>query len=697
MEQKWYKKSFFRNLVDMHIADTDERLLSRFDPEAYAENLAHAGFDTAYIYASSCLGLSYFPNDTAPVHSASRTRDLFGETVAACRARGIRPVGYLNNWSTAAYDAHPEFRVIDKEGRGYRDHPGHAGRYGVLCPNTPYRDYFLSLVREVCLRYPIEGLWVDMVGFWRGACYCACCRERYRAETGREIPERVDFRSSEWLRYLRFKTETVAAYARDIVRTAKEARPDITVSIQSAGWSLGHFLGFDEDYFSAFDYAAGDFYTDVPAGITDCRVLSALTKDAPFEYMVSRCPTLTYHTVSKPLSLLRSQAYAALLTGGAFVLIDAIDPEGTQDPAVYERFRLIRESVAPYLTHPARLGGASVADVGVYINFASAIDPSQNGSEAGRMGGGAAPLFAGLSRIDRALASRHIGYDILTGKDLSRLSDYSLIILSELYVLTKEECEALRAFVAAGGNLYVSGMCGTLRPIGEAEGKENLAREDFALSDTLGVSLAGVLPYDSCYLSFTENCAILDEKRESHPLGTRAPAPAVTAKEDTRVLATATLPFSNHSDGRAFISAISDPPWERTSIPVLTEHTYGRGTCIYSSLLLERDKNEELRDLWLDLIGARLSKDTHIAVSAPACVETDMRREGDTLYVKLLHTLWDKTEAPAGKTDIFIPDTRLSIRHAALFPNGDVTLTRVSGGTLVTLTQLPELAFLTLS
>ena len=45
--EKWYKKSFYRNLVDMHIPDTDSTYLSKFDSEEYARTVASSGADTA--------------------------------------------------------------------------------------------------------------------------------------------------------------------------------------------------------------------------------------------------------------------------------------------------------------------------------------------------------------------------------------------------------------------------------------------------------------------------------------------------------------------------------------------------------------------------------------------------------------------------------------------------------------------------
>lgn len=695
MNQKWYQKSSYRNLVDMHIANGDARLLASFDAEAYAENMKTAGFDTVYIYASNCLGLCLYPSMTGYRHQITRTRDIFGETVNACRARGIRVVGYLNNWSTTCYDEHPTWRVVDAEGHGYRDHPGHAGRYGVLCPNSPYRAYFLSLVKEVVANYPIEGLWVDMVGFWRGACYCESCREKFKAQTGKDIPLTLDWSSPLWQRYVRFKTESLRQYAEEIVQTAKAIKPHISVSLQSAGWALGSFLGFDEGYFTKFDYAAGDFYTDAPDASVDCRFLRAVSQHQPFEYMVSRCPTLTYHTVSKPEGVLRQQAYSAILHGGAFLAIDAIDPEGTMNAEIYRTFGRIRDSVSPYHEHPSYLAGTPYASLGVYVNYASAFDPSQNGMKAGAAFA-SSPLFARLKSIDRALTKHHLQYDIVTPLQLDKLSSYPLIVLSGVYTLSEEEIGAFRAFVAGGGRLYVSGRCATYLDASDHSKDETLLRKDFGLSDVLGVSLVGELPYDTCYIVGAKNAAY-PALTDSYPPATKAVgAPRIIALNGTEVLATATLPYSSNSDGCRFVSAISDPPWEKTDIPALTCRNYGKGAALYSALLLEADKNEAVQELWLSLIEAQLPPSS-IAISAPSALAISLRRDGDTLYAFLLNTLWEKTRASAGKSVIRVPHSLLHIRNAECFPAGCVNTEVKEDHTLITLEGLPEFAVLTLT
>lgn len=696
MEEKWYQKSCFRSLVDMHISNGDERLLASFDAEAYADNMATAGFDTAYIYGSNCLGLCLFPSKTGYRHQITDRRDIFGETVEACRRRGIRAVGYLNHWSTKAYDLHPDWRVVESDGSGSRDQTGHDGRYGVCCMNSPYRDYFLSLVKELCGTYLVEGLWVDMVGFWRRACHCASCRQAFREETGLEIPEREDWESFPWRRYVKFKEDSMARYARDIKKAAQEARPGISVSIQCAGWAMGHHIGFSTAFFGQMDYSAGDFYTDVREQAVDCKFLRGITSNQPFEYMVPRCPDLGHHTVSKPMWQIRQQAYAAFLHGGAFLCIDAIDPAGTLNPAVYRMFGEVRKELEPYWGHPSFLRGEYLNDAAVYVNYQSMTgydDFAQNGGEGRRE---PASLPGRLKAMNRTLAEHHIQYDIITDMSLGRLEKYPLIILSGLPVLSQREAEAFREYVRNGGALYVSGQSGVLLDLADAEESESLKRDGFALEDILGVSRQEIIPFQTVYIKGCGATALFPVESLQYPLGAAGPIPEIRAQGDTEVLARAWLPVSNHTDGRHYISAISDPPWQETDIPVLTEHRYGRGKCVYSAALLESEDTQMGRELWTGILERLLQGRRQVRIEAPPCVEASVKQVDGTLCVSLLHTLAHETGSPAGEARVRIRDSFLKVDRAECFPHGLIALEREGRDTVVRGAQLPEFSIITI-
>ena len=58
-------------------------------------------------------------------------------------------------------DQHPEWRIRTVDGRIQ----GKGGRFGVLCVNSPYREYVRSFVREICETFEFEGIRFDMT-FW---------------------------------------------------------------------------------------------------------------------------------------------------------------------------------------------------------------------------------------------------------------------------------------------------------------------------------------------------------------------------------------------------------------------------------------------------------------------------------------------------------------------------------------------------
>jgi alpha-L-fucosidase len=147
---EWYRKSYRRNLVDMHIEDWNPEFLSAFDPNKYVEMMKIANVQTAMIYANSHIGYCYWPTQSGHMHAGLGGRDILAEVLGEIRKQEMDPVLYYsliyNNW---AYEKHPDWRMVDVNGLPSRD-PRHAwslgdihgGRYGHCCPNSQgYRDF----------------------------------------------------------------------------------------------------------------------------------------------------------------------------------------------------------------------------------------------------------------------------------------------------------------------------------------------------------------------------------------------------------------------------------------------------------------------------------------------------------------------------------------------------------------------------
>lgn len=94
MKNLWYEKSYRRNLVDMHIDDSDPVYMSQFDPIKYVDNLVIARTDTAIIYAGNCLGICFWPTRIGHKHKNLKSRDILKETIVECR-RGLNVIVYF--------------------------------------------------------------------------------------------------------------------------------------------------------------------------------------------------------------------------------------------------------------------------------------------------------------------------------------------------------------------------------------------------------------------------------------------------------------------------------------------------------------------------------------------------------------------------------------------------------------------------
>ncbi len=573
--EKWYKKSYFRNLVDMHIP-SGEGNFENFDAEKYAECMATAGVDTAYVYASNCLGLCLFPSDVGYRHSITYKRDIFGETVAALRRRGIGVVGYLNSWCTEGARMHPDWQIRQSNGHV----SGAASRFGTCCLNSPYRDYFHALVYEMVSKYDIDGLWIDMIGFFTGDCVCEHCRRKYREETGFEIPKTINWTDENYIRYVKFKYDTVADYTRGIAEAAHRAKPDITTSFQCAGWSASPSVALGNEYFSLMDYVSGDFYAERNRTDVICRLLPNLTQDSPFEYMISRAPDLSYHTAIKDKSEILLQAYTAFLCGGSFLFIDAIDPDGSLNPDFYKLMAEVKKELSPFfktINYDLKV----MRDVAVYINFDSYTNRDSEGKEAFSEGNYHS-IPQRLERLNKALSRAHIDYDIITEKNVGELDRYKLVIVPDLYRMKESECEALREFVRNGGCLYISGNSSSL----STDGKN---KDKFMLSDVFGVEWQEFVDRYPVYYAPTEKGQPLFEHfNEKYPAMFPFSVPTLKKISDSaEVLATLTYPYTDARNFHRYSSALSNPPSEKTDIPALVRNRYGKGVCVYSSAPFE--------------------------------------------------------------------------------------------------------------
>lgn len=613
--QEWYRRSYRRNLVDMHIEGWNPDFLSQFDPQAYFDCLKTAGIQSPMIYTHSHVGYCNWDSASGEVHPAFRGNNRIGELFDLCHAAGMDVVAYYSLiYNNRVYAAHPQWRMLDAAGHGSREW-GEAeagfqmmngkGRYGLICPNNPeYRDFLKRQFAELCDAYSFEGIFLDMT-FWPMVCFCDRCRERFRIETGMEIPEQVDWTNGNWLRFQTARENWLGEFARFATGELKLLRPGVSVEHQFSTlthpWSFGVRTAISD----ASDYSGGDLYGGLEQQSFVCKAYYGLTLNQPFEYMTSRCdPSLFDHTTTKSLEMLKQHAYLTYAHHGAFLAIDAIDPRGTLNRQFYQTLGEVFHETAPY--EPFFTGTLS-AGAALYFNTASKMDPEATCLLPDMSDETQCHLPATLGAA-KALRRAHIPYVVVTDGRLSDIGRQPLLILSDPAFLTSSEEDAIKSHVNQGGCLYLGG---TTPP--------RLAME------LLGLEVTGRTTEKITYIRPTEEGQpfFTDMYSADYPMtifDRQMIAKAVPGRGQT-ILGRTTLPYTDPADMTVFASIHSNPPGRDTDNPALVLGQYGKGRVLWSSAAFEKSEQAVHKQVFANLIRMLCPEVSQIRTDAPAHLE----------------------------------------------------------------------------
>lgn len=583
--------------------------MSRFDPDEYVRMARRAGVGTAMVYACCHNGNCYYPTEVGHRHVNLNGRDIFGETVAGLQAAGMVPLAYYTIvFQNDAAGNHPEWRMRDGHGKE------HDGRYWYACINHPdYIEYVKSQLTEIAA-YPVAGFFIDMP-FWPLVCQCGRCREQYRTETGKEIPQTIDWNSSEWVRFQRAR-ERWMGEAAEVLRThLKALRPEADVVFNFAPVLHGWLLAQTGAVARASDFTSGDFYGGRHQQRLGCKILAAYSRSMPYEFMTSRCVTLYDHTSTKSEDELVLHALTTLANGGAPLLIDAINPDGTLNPTVYERLHRVAERIDPFRRALEKHRPEPEADCGLYFSPICNVTPGLSGtslsdysareSHMDATGGGAdrLPVIGEAVGTSRILTRLKIPFRIITETSGS-LDGLSTLILNNAAWLPEQQADQIRTFVREGGTLIATGMTSFFTPDGENTG-------DFQLADVFGVSFSGAFSEAVSYLHRPDDSA--------NPVFSSGKAPLCRATT-ARVLGTVMQPYYPPGDPQYYASIHSNPPGICTDYAGLTVNAFGKGRCVwlYSSLLkhLQHAQEQVGRRLLAEWIGETVlfSRNLHDAV-----------------------------------------------------------------------------------
>ena len=666
----WIEGNYRRNLLDMHIDDWDESFLSRLNPEEYVSCLKEAGVQAAMVKARSHTGLNYWPGPNGRMHRGLKGKDFVGEMVRLCRREGISVVLYYSQiFDNLAYEEHPEWRLVTPEGICFRDFRGkdcfRNGRYGICCPNQPgYRAYVREALQDLAARYEVDGFFLDMT-FWPDICCCDACAGRWRQESGLEIPHTVDWNSPDFRRFAEARQRWLREFAEASTRAVREIRPDATVEHQYSMISQPWLWGVTEEQAAASDFCSGDYYGGFLQQSFINKYYRNVSRCLPFCYHTGRCdPELAFHTTTKSEEQLVLHAATALLHGGAFLLVDAINPDGSIQPEIYRKLmKRVYDQTRPFEPF---INGNLQTEAGIWFASGAKFDPRESGTSVADVSRGTSVYADAPLGMTRILRDAHIPFDILGS---GNLRDYTgrLVILPHVAAVTDEEMDALEAYVSRGGSLYVSG------PVSHPR-----------LANLLGVETAGQTEETFTYLAPAGHPDWMEDFSPESPL-TWAGRQWIgrVLSQDTEVLARCVLPWT--MPGSEHFAAIhSNPPGKETGIPAMTLRRSGSSLLLWVSAPLEMNQPYLSRKLVEGLVRRLIGKEI-LWTDAPRFVEVLRWEKGEKHYLALINEQEESPVAPVRGISLTVP----GFRSASLLP-GNLPLQTISDESAVRI-MLPEL------
>ena len=558
----WQELPLTISAVQCNLGDDDEWVLDEY--------VSKGGFNTEQLLHLVAKGhMGYFAEA-----KDGKNLDAY---LKKSRRYGIREIVYHNvhciNAQVAA--AHPDWLQLEKDGSPM---PAY-GVYYLNCvnPSGSWHKNFRKELEALC-SHDIDGVFLDGPVMRDTGCYCEACKADFQRKFGHSIYEATRLEMQE------MRIDTVTRHVKDCYETVKRINPEIALYLNNAGMTAdvtGSNTRSLYPYVDLLGTEGGFQRMDMgPDGLWKVSANAKYIEAMPDDLMGAEKPLVCFfsgnmsgaayymHTPAETeLTYAKSYANGSNIWYGVhFSASEFKDTQAAKTAIGMNRFVLEHKDIFGPSKTCARVALMWSQDTA--NNYAASVTESDftAARDAGfeNRGDHRGELYAVFDMLVRG----HIQFDIVDEVSIrkGKLASYDALILPEVACMAEDVAEAIRAFVAEGGNL-----------LGNFD--VSLYSGKGALSD--GSRLADVFGFrgmpriyrsediGNCYLFKCQEDQLLDTL-SFH----RIAAPILNARwemeADVQVLMEACVPMP---------STYADLPKER--YPAVTRHPYGKGMAYY--------------------------------------------------------------------------------------------------------------------
>jgi len=232
--------------------------IRNFDADKLTELLANINADAGITFqgfSQDHFGASFFPTELGHTHCNLNGRDHLAMYQKAVKAIGAKFFAYYSYQDKSVWDRNPDWRVKNSNGETPLD-----DNFGMLCPNSPYREHLVMRITEIAEKYKPDGWLMDTMSV--PFCYCDYCRRKYRMTVGRALPTGEPDCGEGWFRFKRWRYDCLTEMYSNIVTAIKRITPD-SVMMHNAFmlWNYDEWkTGEDHEAMMALDDVTTNIY-----------------------------------------------------------------------------------------------------------------------------------------------------------------------------------------------------------------------------------------------------------------------------------------------------------------------------------------------------------------------------------------------------------------------------------------------------
>ena len=240
--------------LDFHTSEHIEDIGKKFDKKQFQTALKTGHINSITLFSKCHHGWAYHPSKANEIHP-HLDFDLLGAQIQAAHEIGVKTPIYLSaGLDEKMAHRHPEWLVrnLDESTTWAKDftEPG----YHKMCMSSPYLDYLVKQIEEVCNNYDADGIFLDIAGVQ--PCYCQNCIAK-REELGLNPYDENDVLKHAEMVYKRYAEKTRAAVDKYKPNLSlfhngghiRQGRRDLVnynthlelESLPTGGWGYDHF------------------------------------------------------------------------------------------------------------------------------------------------------------------------------------------------------------------------------------------------------------------------------------------------------------------------------------------------------------------------------------------------------------------------------------------------------------------------